>query len=114
MKKEKKKILTAREAGIVREFQKRVRAVFPEAEFVLFGSTVRGERREYSDIDILIILDREVNTKLKEQIYDIGYDLELENDVILGSLIESRAFWESDLAQAMPLKQNVDREGVKI
>lgn len=108
------KKISGRDSAIVREFKRRVQAVFPEAEFILFGSAARGEREEFSDIDLLVILDREVNTKLKEQIYDLGYDLELEHGVILGTLVESREFWESDLANAMPLKQNVDREGVRI
>jgi predicted nucleotidyltransferase len=114
MTKRGKKTLSEREQKIVREFKRMVQAAFPEAEMILYGSAARGEMTQDSDIDLLVVLDRKVNTAIEEKIYDLAYDLDLEHGVMLGVLVEPREFWESDLARAMPLKQNVDREGIKI
>jgi len=33
-------------------------------------------------------------------------------DVVFGILVESRTFWNSSLAKAMPIHWNIDREGI--
>ena len=115
-KKEKKPKLPKREREAIAEFKRRVQAVFPEAEFLLYGSFARGDQRKYSDIDLLVILDREVNTAIEDQIYGLAYDVDevYGHDLLLAPLVETKRFWESDLARAMPLRWNVDREGIKI
>jgi predicted nucleotidyltransferase len=113
-KKEKKVTISRRDREAIAEFKRRVREVFPEAEIILFGSVARGEKHRYSDIDLLVILDREINPAIKKEIYDLAYDLDLEHEVLLAPFVKSRHFWESDRANTMPLKWNVDREGIKI
>ena len=68
--------------------------------------------RQDSDRDFLIIadhpLDREIITKLKDGLYDI----ELENDEVVSSIIRSRQEWSSPEYDALPFKKAVEREGV--
>lgn len=42
-------------AGIIDEIARRLHAAAPDAELVLFGSHARGDERENSDVDILVI-----------------------------------------------------------
>ena len=66
--------------------------------------------RQDSDRDFLIIadhpLDREIITKLKDGLYDI----ELENDEVVSSIIRSRQEWSSPEYDALPLKKAVERK----
>ena len=62
------------------ELKEKLTEKYPDAEIILFGSKVRGDDEEYSDIDVLLLLDREVDNKLRSKITDITYDIELDID----------------------------------
>ena len=70
--------------------------------------------RQDSDRDFLIIadhpLDREIITKLKDGLYDI----ELENDEVVSSIIRSRQERSLPEYDASPFKKAVEREGVEL
>jgi predicted nucleotidyltransferase len=114
MKQENKQKISGRDSEVVNEFKRKVTELFPDAEIIFYGSKARGEGGEFSDLDLLVILKGKVTTAIEDKICDLGYDLELKYGVILGILVESLKFWESDWGKAMPLRMNVDREGVKI
>jgi uncharacterized protein len=53
-------------------------------DLLLYGSYARGDAREWSDIDLLLLLDGPVDTV--EEIVrskDVSWPLSLENDVVL-------------------------------
>ncbi|MBI5554366.1 MAG: nucleotidyltransferase domain-containing protein [Elusimicrobia bacterium] len=83
-------------------------------EIILYGSKARGDDVEFSDADILILTDKEISKKLKDDISWIRYKIELKYDVVISLDFENRDFWESPLANAMPFHWNIDREGVLI
>jgi len=87
---------------------------FPRTQIILYGSKVRGDNEEFSDIDILILLDKKIDTELEKQVLDIAYDIELEFDVVFGIMIESKDFWNSCLAKIMPIHKNIDKEGISV
>ena len=70
--------------------------------------------RQDSDWDFLIIADhppdREIIIKLKDGLYDI----ELENNEVVSSIIRSRQEWSSSEYDALPFKKAVEREGVEL
>ncbi len=102
------------EKQALEKLKKKIREKFPSAEIILYGSKVRGDFDDESDIDLLILIDGEVNSKIEEEISKIAYEIELEYDVVFGKVIESKDFWNSKLAKAMPLHQNIDKEGVPL
>jgi predicted nucleotidyltransferase len=89
-----------------------IRRVVPDADVILYGSRARGDADEYSDYDILIIVDGSVNMALEERILDKIYPLELETCQVLTFIVYSKQDWNSALYQVMPLHKNVDRDGV--
>ncbi len=100
------------EKQALKELKEKIKEKFTDAEIILYGSKVRGDFDEESDIDLLILIDGEVNSKVEEEISKIAYEIELEYDVIFGKIVESKNFWNSNLAKAMPLHQNIDKESV--
>ena len=88
--------------------------LLPDAKVILHGSRVRNEARQDSDRDFLIIadhpLDREIITKLKDGLYDI----ELENNEVVSSIIRSSQERSSPEYDALPFKKSVEREGVEL
>ena len=109
----KKINLRENETNALQELKEKILVRFPDAEIILYGSKVRGDSDEESDIDLLILVESLINTKL-EEIFHLSYQIELKYEVVFGEIVENKDFWNTPLANAMPLYQNIDREGVHI
>lgn len=98
----------------LQSFKSAIDAEFSGVEIVMFGSSATGKNADDSDIDVLVLLPFEPDTGTEERIFNIAYGIELENNVVFGIIVYSKKFWLSDLARAMPLHWNIDREGARI
>ena len=76
---------------------------------ILFGSRARGDYREDSDWDILVLTSREFGHQLKRKIRDDIYDVELEYTQAVSTLIYDKEQWES--LAITPLYLNVADDG---
>lgn len=80
---------------------------------ILYGSYARGDYRENSDIDIMILTDlndKEIN-EYGERIWEFAYDIQLENDVLISPLIKNIDKFNNWL-DFLPFYMNVQKEGV--
>ena len=84
----------------------------PDAEVVLYGSRARGDAREYSDYDILVLVSEPVNMALKDRILSNVYPMQLETGAMLTLVTYNRQQWDSPPYRAMPFRHNVERDGV--
>lgn len=91
-----------------------IHRIAPQAEVILFGSQARGDANIRSDIDLLILVDKE---KLSyQEIIAITYplyDLELLENVTISPLVYTKQQWENRPFQT-PFYINVMNEGVRI
>lgn len=84
----------------------------PPASVILYGSNARGEGKNQSDIDLLILVDADKLTNVEEKrIKNPLYDLEFETGKIISPLVLSRKDWETRHS-ITPFYQNVQQEGV--
>lgn len=67
----------------MRELKQLLGTTFPDEieKMILFGSRVTGDAREYSDYDVLVIVNHEYDWKFKDRIYDTTYDINLKYDL---------------------------------
>jgi predicted nucleotidyltransferase len=86
----------------------------PETEIILYGSKARGDSGEGSDMDLLVLVNDDINSNIKNLVKSVKYDIELKHDVIISLIVESRKYWMSALARAMPLHWNIDRDGITV
>jgi uncharacterized protein len=86
----------------------------PSSEVILYGSRARDDFREYSDWDFLILVDGQVDTARTDLIRRILFEIELDTDQIISSIIRSRQDWNSSKYSVVPLHKNVEREGIRI
>lgn len=91
-----------------------IKQIEPSAEIILFGSRARNDFREYSDWDFLVLLDGPVNTARTDQIRHVLFEIELDSDQVISSIIRSRQEWNSPKYSVVPLHKNVVREGIRI
>jgi len=113
--KEVLKYLADHEQAALREFLTKLRERHgSEVVLVsLFGSKVRGDFDEESDIDVLLVVENK-NSQLWEDIVEIETDLMLKYDSVISSLIMGRDNYEWHLRHRAPLYRNVEREGIEL
>jgi predicted nucleotidyltransferase len=98
--------------ALLRKVEAEVHSVVPDAEIILYGSQARGHSDLTSDWDFLILVDGPLDGILIKSLKDRLYDLELETDTVLSSIIRSREEWDSPRYSVLPFKRVVDEEGV--
>jgi uncharacterized protein len=100
--------------NIIERIVKQIRETEPDAEVILYGSYARGEQTKESDIDLLILLDKdnlvfEDKTKISFPLYHIEFD----TGVIISPLVMSKSKWHTKHS-ITPLYQNIKNEGVRL
>ena len=97
---------------LVLEISRLVRNSEPDATVILYGSYARGDEKNDSDIDILVLLEKDRITPSDEQRVSYPlYELEFETGYIINPLVISKRDWEKR-HRITPFYQNVQREGV--
>ncbi len=89
-------------------------AKYPDSEIYLYGSQARGDAKNLSDWDLLILLNsKKISFDLETKLMDEFYELELETGEIISPLIYSKTDWVRNHLFT-PLYENIKKEGIKI
>lgn len=121
------------EIKAINELKSRILESYPGADLIIYGSKARGDYDEESDIDVLIVLqddykiDRNitfeelkklyflpVNYKLKSDIIVKAVDVELKYGVFFDINIQNKSYLQTNLANIVPLFENLNKEGVVV
>lgn len=89
------------------------RIVGEYARLIIYGSYARGEEREDSDVDLMLVLPDEkatiaIEDKVRDVIYDAGFELDMHFSVMV--VTESQALKHSGFM----VFGSVEREGIDI
>jgi len=84
----------------------------PDATVILYGSFARGEQKPESDIDLLILLNRDkVTWDDEKRISYPLYDIEFETGQLISPMVLTRLDWETR-HRITPFYENVTQEGI--
>ena len=97
---------------IVTELKENISNKYLLHEIKVFGSSVRGDRREDSDIDVFVHLSH-VDRRIEEDLYDMAYELELKYDCLIDIIGFDNSHVNGPFAKA-PVYQNVLTEGLNV
>ena len=92
--------------------KKAVNKVDEDAKIILFGSQARGESNKDSDWDFLILTDKEVTSELQDEIRSYIYDIELDIEQVITSIIDNKEVWKK--YQVSEFYKNVEKDGIEI
>ena len=96
---------------ILRKIKTSVHFSDPNAILILYGSYARGDYRDDSDVDLLILIDKDKVTRFDEKRIKYPlYDIEFETGTIISPLVFSKKDWETR-HKITPFYENVIREG---
>jgi len=98
---------------IAKELKERLSKIVRLVDFRVFGSRARGDKDEYSDMDIFIEVEY-LDKQLKKQIRDITWEIGFENSTYISPLIFTRYEIEDSPLRASPIVQSITEEGVKV
>ena len=100
-------------SNLLQLIKKSVSATDPGATLILYGSYARGDNKENSDIDILILVDTDKITfaDQKRIAYPL-YDIELDTGIMISPFIYSKKGWANH--KITPFYENILREGTQL
>ncbi|MCX5894353.1 MAG: nucleotidyltransferase domain-containing protein [Proteobacteria bacterium] len=96
------------------ELRKKLFGSFGIEAINFFGSVVRGEADEESDIDLLIVTRQTLKRPVRHQITDIVFEINLKYDTNFSTLVVDRNSWESGVFSILPLRDEILRDGVAL
>jgi len=99
---------------VAEQIRRAVESVEPGARIILYGSRARGDARPDSDWKLLILVDGPVDHRRKRQLGHCLYKVELDSGQVLSPMLCNRQDWDSSAYRAMPLRQQVEREGIPL
>lgn len=90
--------------------QKLVTNISNYAGVYLIGSNSEAELKPSSDVDIVITVnENKIDYKLKRQIVELIYDIQVQNDIVL----DVKIYTTNDILNpATPFRANVQKDGI--
>lgn len=103
--------------SILQEFSREVKALLATdlTKIILYGSYARGEQRENSDIDIMVLTtlnDKEIE-KVETSLFDLAFDFQMEYGVDISVIVKNNEHFNYWLG-ALSFYDNVLMEGIAI
>ena len=93
---------------LVKRLKYMIKSVAPNSH----GSEARGEAKQNSDIDILILVDKDTVSPMEEDVITAPiYDLEIETGTIISPIVMTRKAWEAAKRKTV-FYYNVMKDGV--
>ena len=106
-----------RDRNLILEFKRRLPAdvMAHIRKVVAFGSRVRGQGEEDSDLDLLILVDRrtpEFEGKIEEIAYQVMWDYDFKP--IISIKVFTEVGYRNSLREGFSFYRNIEREGVPL
>ena len=86
---------------------------FPDriVSVVAFGSRVRGDYSEWSDIDLLIII-KDKNPEIEKEVIALIVEEEMKSGLSFSPVVKDLKAYEEEKKHNSPFYENIKREGV--
>ena len=85
------------------------------SKIILYGSYARGDYQDNSDVDVMILVKVPVEEieKIEESIFDLAFDIEMEQSIHISPIVKNEEQFEY-WVDVLPFYRNVRDEGVEV
>ncbi|MDR0865628.1 MAG: nucleotidyltransferase domain-containing protein [Candidatus Symbiothrix sp.] len=98
---------------ILKQIRTLKRRLLPNDKLILFGSQARGDAREDSDWDLLVLLNKPVREADDDDNYGYPFaEMGWKYGVYLSTKVYTAAEWEK--RRPSPFYKNVEQDGIEI
>ena len=106
------KNMTSYAENLLHKIKYSISNIVPNSDIILFGSRVRNEAYEHSDWDFVILVDNPIDKTTILNLKDRLYEIELESNEIINSIVRTKQEWYSPRYLSLPFKIVVEKEGI--
>ena len=101
-------MLSTRDTRIARKVKRRLSEITNVKKLVVYGSHARGKATKYSDLDLYIELNANINPALRRRIREIAWEVSLNLGIVISTLVAS------DRLNGQPILKAIQTEGIPI
>jgi len=105
--------LKSKDAAALEEFWRGLRAALGKnlLEAKLFGSKATGKDQPDSDIDVLVVVNRN-GVETEDRVLDIAFDVNLKHDVYISPRVIARSTLSDPVWRITPFLRAIAKEGI--
>jgi predicted nucleotidyltransferase len=98
---------------VLEKFKREIKRIAGDnlRRIILFGSYARDEAKKYSDIDIVLIFQKEPSVEAKNKISEMSNSLSLHYDVVIAEILLTQSEFQK---YKTPFLLNVKKEGIAL
>ncbi|HEY0828480.1 MAG TPA: nucleotidyltransferase domain-containing protein [Bacilli bacterium] len=106
--------LTNEERAAIAKLKERLKQEFHLVKLILFGSKARGDHTKDSDVDLMVLVEEPKSLETRMKLSDLQFEVIMEQDAPLMTMLENYDNWMKEVGISLPLKDNIESEGVEI
>jgi predicted nucleotidyltransferase len=101
-------------SAIINKIRQVIYTKYPDAEIYLYGSRARGDSKEKSDWDLLILLNSsKISFNIESNIIDDLYELEIDTGEVISPLLYTQKDWYEDYS-VTALYENIKKDAIRL
>jgi uncharacterized protein len=106
--------LSQRDRQALKKAAELLKTRFGIEQVIVFGSKVRGESDDYSDLDLLLIGKGTLPWRREKDVVEALFEIGQEYDVLFSPLFASQEEWESGPFPEFPIYKEIMRDGASV
>ncbi len=106
--------MTHTENRILARFRTALEEQYHVSRVIVFGSRARGDADEFSDLDVVVVLDEDLTDSVRDYVSDCAWSAGFEEGIVVVPVVFSKREWQMKATSDSLLGRAVETEGQAI